>query len=482
MFAAIAALIVAAHLPSFAHRLLDGDEGNYASIAALMNAGGRLYADGGVENKPPGIFWTYALTFKLFGNYQMTAVHAVALLVVLLTAVVIFLIGRQVANDRVGLFGALFYGVFTAAGNPRLLAANSELFMMLPLAASVLLLLRRRWLWSGTLLVAAGLFKQPAGANVLLLPVALLLLEQRDLRVPAALRLLAGAVIGLVIGAALIAITGSLTGFWRWTVQVLFGYASSNWKPPLLWMRAQDSIIPFAIASVVLWLAAAGYAAHWKRIDVQGRLMVVWLIVSVLGAISGGHWSWHYFIQVMGPLAVLAAMGIDRALTSPWQRWVAAATVAGVAVPMVLWGAFDVMADPLTYDSWRPPIPQHELVAAWINDHTKPDDRVFVWGNWAPLYVESDRLMASRFPGFLRGFARGSGDPPNNWDTAPDVWPLLQSDLAAHPPTLIIDTAAAGWSDFSMYPMSNYPGLSDLVMQNYVQVATVDGVVIYARR
>ena len=482
MVAAIAALIAAGHLPSFGHRLLDGDEGNYAAIATLMNAGGRLYADGGVENKPPGIFWTYALTFRLFGNYQMTAVHAVALVVVLLTAAVIFLIGRQVVNDRVGLFAALFYGVFTAAGNPRLLAANSELFMMLPLAASVLLMLQRRWLWSGALLVAAGLFKQPAGANILLLPLALLLLEQQGGRTRAALQLLAGIGIGLVIGAALIALTGSLTGFWRWTVQVLYGYASSNWKPPLLWMRAQDSIIPFAVASAVLWIAAAGYVAQWKRVDVQGRLMVAWLVVSGLGALSGGHWSWHYFIQVMGPLAVIAAMGIDRALNTSWQRWVAAATAAGVAVPMVLWGAFDVRADPLTYDWWRPPIAQHERVAAWIHDHTNPDDRIFVWGNWAPLYVESDRLMASRFPGFLRGFARGSGDPPNNWDTAPDVWPLLQSDLAAHPPALIVDTAAAGWSDFSMYPMTNYPVLSDLVAREYVQVATVDGVVIYAKR
>ena len=88
--------------------------------------------------------------------------------------------------------------------------------------------------------------------------------------------------------------------------------------------------------------------------------------------------------------------------------------------------------------------------------------------------------MASRFPGFLRGFARGSGLPPDNWDTTPDVWPALQSDLEAHPPALIVDTASAGWSDFSMYPLRNYPVLADLVASRYHEVATVDGVVIYA--
>ena len=57
--------IVVAHLPQFLHRLLDGDEAIYGSIAVLMNLGGGLYGDGGVDNKPPAIFWIYALTFRV---------------------------------------------------------------------------------------------------------------------------------------------------------------------------------------------------------------------------------------------------------------------------------------------------------------------------------------------------------------------------------------------------------------------------------
>jgi hypothetical protein len=89
--------------------------------------------------------------------------------------------------------------------------------------------------------------------------------------------------------------------------------------------------------------------------------------------------------------------------------------------------------------------------------------------------------MSGRFPGFLRGFARGFDIPPDNWDTAPDVWPLLNSDLEANPPLLIVDTAPAGWSDFSKYPMANYPTLQAFVAANYHMTATVDGVVIYTR-
>src|ERR1700737_2581675 len=72
----VAVTVFVAHLPSFFHRLMDGDEAIYASIAALMKTGGQLYGSGGVDNKPPGIFWVYAATFQGFGTYQMTAIHA----------------------------------------------------------------------------------------------------------------------------------------------------------------------------------------------------------------------------------------------------------------------------------------------------------------------------------------------------------------------------------------------------------------------
>src|SRR5216683_7194170 len=85
-------LILIPHVPAFFHRLLDGDEAIYGSIAALMNLGGPLYAEGGVDNKPPGIYWVYAITFRLFGMYQMTAVHAIAILVIASTCVLIFII------------------------------------------------------------------------------------------------------------------------------------------------------------------------------------------------------------------------------------------------------------------------------------------------------------------------------------------------------------------------------------------------------
>ena len=471
----IAVAVAVAHLPAFAHRLLDGDEAVYGSIASLMNLGGGLYGAGGVDNKPPGVFWTYSIVFRLFGNYQMTAIHAAGVLAMAATCVLVFLIGRGIRCPRAGLLAALFYGLLTAAGNPRLLASNTEIFMALPLTASVLLMLDRRWLWSGVLLVAAGAFRQSAAANLALAAAGLLWLETSEGRWRAAARLAGGIALALAVGAVLVAATGSLDGFWRWTVRSLYGYASSNWAPSLVWPRARDSVVPFMVDMAVIWIGALAYAVRWRRLESKERLIVVWLIVAMLGSLAGGHLSWHYFIQVMAPLALLAGFAFDGLSL---RRAVVAASALGIVIPAAAWWAFDMTADPLTYD-FGAPVPQHQAVADYIAAGTAPQDRVFVWGDWPALYVESDRLMASRFPGFLRGFARGSGMPPNNWDTSPDVWPLLESDLEAHPPTLIVDTAAAGWSDFSSYPMTDYPVLERIVTARYHAVATVDGVVIY---
>src|SRR5260370_23739847 len=106
----------------------------------------------------------------------------------------------------------------TAAGHPRLLAANPEAFMMLPLTASLFLMRRRQWLWSGLLFAAAGAFRQSAAGDVLLLPLAIGYFEPLESRVRGSALFIGGLAAGPLGDGLPVALAASLFGSRSWTI------------------------------------------------------------------------------------------------------------------------------------------------------------------------------------------------------------------------------------------------------------------------
>jgi 4-amino-4-deoxy-L-arabinose transferase-like glycosyltransferase len=218
---------VLCHVPLFRHTVIDIDEASYASVAAMMNAGGTLYGDGGVDIKFPGNYYTYAIVFRVFGRFAMHAVHAVALCFVLATLAVLAAIGRRLGSARAGWLAALLYGVFKCIA-PKMLAANTEAFMMLPLAASVLLTLEladrvalRRLFYAGALVAVATLWKQVAALNVALVCVAALAARRHPLpaRIRGAACAAAGFLAVLAVAALGLARVGALGGMLHWSIE-----------------------------------------------------------------------------------------------------------------------------------------------------------------------------------------------------------------------------------------------------------------------
>ncbi|HEX8114632.1 MAG TPA: hypothetical protein VF516_43175, partial [Kofleriaceae bacterium] len=155
-------------------------------------------------------------------------------------------------------------------------------------------------------------------------------------------------------------------------------------------------------------------------------------------------------------------------------RGVAALT----ALPAIGFFAFNLVFEPIT-ESFGAPDPDFRAPAAWVRAHTGRDDRVFVWGMFAPIYVLADRLPASRFVGFLRGAERNRGVAPDtSWDTGPEVWPALAEDFARHRPAVVIDTATADYLSFGRYPIRRFPAVAAL-LRDYRVAAVVDGVTMY---
>ncbi len=482
--AALVVLVtIAAHLESLLRRASDGDEDAYSAIARLMLQGGRLYADGGVDNKPPVIFWIYAATFRLFGEYNLFAVHLVKVAVVLATAALVGVLARRLAGDWAGWIAALLYGLFTAAGGPQqYAAANTEVFMNLPLVASILLLLDRRFVLAGALIALACLTKQVAIVN---LPLALAVALVSTSRVRNLALVLAGfaAGAGLLLGA--LALTGSAAGFWRWTVVSLASYESPIWGSGQALTYMREWLLPWLLATPLLW-APALYrlvSKPWRGMGVPERTVVGWLLIGVLGAVASGRFFSHYNIALVAPLTVLGAAALAdlRRRPRPAWRWsLAAGALAGtLAAAIFLLADARVLPAPVRLTGAPP---DRSGAADYVRAHTNPSDRIFVWGNAPYDYVLSERTPASRFTAFLRGFPREQGLEPRNWDTTPDVWPALKEDFANHPPALILDTSTDPYGTFTHYPLSRFSEVAALVRAGYEPVGVVEGVTIYQRR
>src|SRR5499425_105168 len=125
-------LTIAIRLPSLVHPQPIDAEAMYSVVANEIVDGGRPYIDA-VERKPPLLFWTYALIFKIAGKFNWPALHFVALLWTLGAMAGLYVIGRELFDRNTGLIAALFYSVFQPWWTWKTLAFNGEMLMNLPI-------------------------------------------------------------------------------------------------------------------------------------------------------------------------------------------------------------------------------------------------------------------------------------------------------------------------------------------------------------
>ena len=123
--------------------------------------------------KFPGVYAAYALIMALFGQTPV-GVHLGFLIVNLATIGLIFLIGRRLIDEMTGLAAASAYAILSVSPSVFGFAAHATHFVMLPVLAAALILLRPAeqrslpMLWgSGVFLGLGLLMKQPGLAFVL---------------------------------------------------------------------------------------------------------------------------------------------------------------------------------------------------------------------------------------------------------------------------------------------------------------------------
>jgi len=496
--AALVGLTLILRLPVFLYPFFNGDEATYTALANALLDGHTLYV-GAVDHKPPMLALTYAAIYAGVGRYAIHWVHAISIVVVAATGLLIGAVGRSGGVTRLeARVASLAFVVFFSIGPGRdVLAADGELFMLLPSVAAVGLVARDqmgharaqapRYLLAGILAAVASLYKYQAAA--ILIP--LVVLACRGVPIGRAAARLLGLAVGVLCPLAALVLwyggAGQLEAlrFWAWTYPLQYAGA----------LGGRDILHNFIRTSLewaVAWCALIGGAAiawsSWRSHLSRRPLMVVaawWVAGAAAGVSAGGRFFFHYYLQMLPPLCLLASpvlAGTRR--VSPLVR---RTLLVMTATPLLVYSSMNVLNDRV-----RPQFALHTNVylevARFFRAHSPTTDTLFVWGNSPEIYFFAERPMGTRFPfcNYHSGKIWGTPADVPGAEAAPSqvsepAWDMLLEDLGTRKPAWIVDAAAGQLDRWAGHQIPRYPRLAAVVQRDYQWSATVAGVTIYRR-
>jgi 4-amino-4-deoxy-L-arabinose transferase-like glycosyltransferase len=483
-------LTVLIRLPSIVHTRAIDSEAMYSVVANEIVDGGRPYADA-VERKPPLLFWTYAAIFKVAGKFNWKALHLVAVVWTLCVMAGLYAIGNELFDSNTGLIAALFYSVFQPWWTWKNLTFDSEMLMNLPIIWAWTTAFRRsasrvraELLPAGALLGAAFLLKQPAAMAAVPLGIYLLLPSYRASRnltprnsIIQATILTLGFLIALGSVAIVLWKQGILHDAFYWTI-------ADHDVPHVFWQKGMVNTLTFLGACLPLIIGSTmscrDKSEIWSGRTAERTALLGLLAASAIGAAAGARFYPHYYVQLIPPLALLAAPYYARLWSRTIQppHWILRPRVT------YAWLALTVVAFSIKH--WTGLAPQRVPFEAgrYLLTHSAPADRIFVWGQSSEIYLDAQRRSACRyittFP--LTGYIFGGPIP--GLDTSsrilPGAWSTLQRDFARHPPAYIVDVHPGPRT--AQYPVKNFPILAKLLNERYQEVARTTEGVIYQMR
>jgi hypothetical protein len=397
---------------------LERDEGEYAYIAQRMLAGDVPYRDA-FDQKPPGVFVAYLAAFGLFGE-SVRGIHAFLGLWSAGSALALYGLVRRLAGGLPAAMAALLFAI--ASTDPRIVAtaANTELFMLLPLVLSTSLMLRAldedrlmRWVGCGALVMGACWFKPVAFTQALF--VAGVVIAER-LRIgpagPSPIR----AAGGLLAGAVLVSvpIVGALASQGAWEAFVdavlLHNLAYSSALPVLDGLGHGLYWLAFQVPSFwLIWLLALAGLAWPGLAERRSRgLLAAWWLSAIVGLSIGFHFRPHYFVQWLPPICALAGIGAAglarRALARPARgvAWAGFAAIGAglVAAPLAgTWG-FLRAGSPQAVSRQiygLNPFVESPRIGDYIRRTSEPGESIYIVGSEPQILFYARRPSATRY-------------------------------------------------------------------------------------
>jgi 4-amino-4-deoxy-L-arabinose transferase-like glycosyltransferase len=368
------------------------DEGGYAYVAQRWADGATLYRGVWID-RPQGLIAVYRGLLAVGSDARTIragAIAAAVLLVVLLAA-----IARELAGTRAALFAAGLFAVAGVAPHIEGFTLNGELVAAVPAGAAVLTAVRSRgrigWL------VAAGV----AGGLALTAKQSAV----DGLVVAAFVAVVGGAgrwrrLGAVALGAALpigVCVAAGLRDGWHTYWTALAGYELRERGAGMGLAARLGHALASAPAGArdllpLALVAGAGLVAARRRSDLRVSVPLVWTLASAAAVNVGGMYWPHYYVQLLPPLVLGAALAV-AALPRP----VALAAAAALAAPATLTVATAAAAPDRVADrtvTYARGFDNDARIAAWLRSHSSPRSSVYVVYSRADIYFLADRRAA----------------------------------------------------------------------------------------
>jgi Dolichyl-phosphate-mannose-protein mannosyltransferase len=507
----LAGLLIAVRIPALVQPM-GADQGLYAYVGERILQGELPYVHAW-DQKPPAIHYTYALMRLIWPADG--AVALADLLAAAMIAVLLFLIGRDLASYGVGAGAALLFlllsnPAFSRLGGVRI-RAQGETFIAVAIAAAAWLLARRglrgdwRFALAGVLLGVAFSYKYNAAIYAVAAVGALL--AARMLNVRRMAMLCAGFAVAPLL--LLWTMRTAIEPLYEATITYNVQYSGETYQGPLHFVRY---LLTFPIEHAridALWtIGGAGCAVLLiLGLTRSTRLLipVVWVAAGCLSvAINGSRGLPQYFVQVAPALALAAALGAREVagfLRSRLSSVTARAAIAGglVVVAIGVWrvNQFPKLVEQTMFDLQRMTgrITHEAHLARYVDGrkytaigavelaktmdaHSPPDAAVYLFGFTPSAYVHARRPSASRFfwsRPVIAGFNEGK----------PGYGAMgVLADLQRARPA-VVALQVHDWApdvDDSAHFFLNHPALGPWLREHYRSTPAPDGFEVWLRR
>ena len=471
-------MIFLLRIPSFFEPFSYGDEMIYLTLGQAIKKGLILYKDIH-DNKPPLLYFIASLAGNVFWLKVILAFWMLA------TTVLFWKLVRIFFKEKLQKIAVIFFAVLTTLPLLEGQIANAELFMLAPTLLGFYLLFsqkktkRNRVVLAGSLFALATLFKVPAALDmpaIVFFWLATTKLSRKNIFKIAkdTFYLLIGFSIPIAFTFVWYYSQGALADYFVAAFGQNLGYLSS-FRPSDLEKSFLARNAPLLIRGGLTGLGIFLVSLFAKRKPGLSQPFIFASILLFLNlfAITLSERPYpHYLIQYVPAVSILATM------------LVAANSIEQTLVVMPL---FLALLAPVYYEFWYyPSLPYYErflkfafgqtsrqeyfnqfdskvtgnyAIANFIANLTRPEEKVFVWGDSAPIYALSRRLPPIKYVAdyHIRDFSSKEA---------------VMLNLTAQKPKLVV-----------ILPQTeSFKDLGLFVNQNYLLVATIENAEIWKLR